>query len=261
MHLLDRRSLPDHVVPRSAGPFSYLSLATGFALLGTAATTVVGRDFPFFQPVQPARATQVVAHRGEAGQAPENTRPALVRCIEDNIEWAEIDLRLTKDGQHVLAHDDRLQNGLNADLVVAEHTLDELKRIDLGSRFAGRFAGERLLTLRECFELAKGKLNLYLDCKAVNPEQLTREVLDAGMERQVVVYDRPEALQRIYQLAPGKLALMAKWRPVEIDANEITTEICQAFHARGVKVETKNLGDWDRPTFWEKARAAGADWI
>jgi glycerophosphoryl diester phosphodiesterase len=72
------------------------------------------------------------------------------------------------------------------------------------------------------------------------------------------------------------VALMAKWRPalgpplwaqsnhldaVEIDAPEVTTEVCRAFHALGIKVQTKSLGDWDRPEFWSKTIAAGADWI
>jgi glycerophosphoryl diester phosphodiesterase len=217
-----------------------------------------------------------MAHRGEAGQAPENTRPALARCIEDGLEWAEVDVRLTKDGHHVLAHGDRLQAGTNDPLPVAERTLEELKQLDLGSPYAARYVGERVLTLQECFDLAKGKLNLYLDCKAVNPELLVREILAAGMERQVVVYDQPDRLQRIYALAPGKVALMTKWHPalgpaiwaqsnhldaVEIDAPEVTASVCQSFHALGVKVQTKALGDWDRPEFWGNAIAAGTDWI
>jgi len=234
------------------------------------------RDFPFFEPVQPPRPFQVMVHRGEAHQAPENTRPAIVRCIEDGLEWAEVDVRLTKDGQHVLSHGDRLPAGTNGPLSVAAHTLEELKQLDLGSPFAAQFAGERVLTLQECFDLTKGKLNLYLDCKAVNPEQLAREILAAGMEHQVVVYEELDSLQRIYAVAPDKIALMTKWHPafgpaswaqsnhlaaVEIDAPEVTAAISQSFHALGIKVQTKNLGEWDRPEFWDKAIAAGADWV
>jgi len=89
------------------------------------------RDFPFFEPVQPPRPFQVMVHRGEAHQAPENTRPAIVRCIEDGLEWAEVDVRLTKDGHHVLAHGDRLPAGTNGAVSVAAHTLEELKQLDL----------------------------------------------------------------------------------------------------------------------------------
>jgi len=234
--------------------------------------------FTFFEPVQPSRTVQVMAHRGEAGQAPENTGPALTRCIEDFLEWAEVDVRRTKDGHHVLSHDPVLKTGTNGEkIAVAEHTLAQLKEVDLGTPFAVRFAGTRVLTIEECFTLAKGKLNLYLDCKAVDPEQLAREILHAGMEQQVVVYPKSDQLQRFYAAGAGKLALMTKWRPelgspstwarsnhlaaVEIDADTVTVAISQAFHGLGIKVETKNLGEWDNPGFWSRAMNAGADWI
>jgi len=85
--------------------------------------------------------------------------------MEDGLEWAEVDVRLTKDGHHVLAHDESLKSGTDAGLAVAEHTLTELKTVDLGASFAARYAGVRVLTLQECFKLAKGRLNLCLDCK------------------------------------------------------------------------------------------------
>ena len=219
-----------------------------------------------------------MAHRGEAGQAPGNTAPALRGCIEDGLEWAEVDVRLTQDGHHLLAHDARLVGGTNSSpsLRVDQHSLAELKQLDIGSAFAARFSGDRALTLQECFDLAKGKLNLYLDCKAVNPERLVGEVIAAGMERQVIVYAPGEQLRRIHDAAPGRVALMAKWRPgsspaawvesnhldaVEIDADQVTPEVCRTFHSLGIKVETKNLGEWDQPEFWAKAMSAGADWI
>jgi len=64
--------------------------------------------FPFCQPVQPPRPVQVMVHRALARQAPENTRPAITMCIADELEWVKIVVRLSKDGIHVLAHDDQL---------------------------------------------------------------------------------------------------------------------------------------------------------
>ena len=76
-----------------------------FGLLLACGAVAGAAGFQFFEPVQPPRPLQVMVHRGEARQAPENSRAALSRCIEDNLEWAEVDVRLTKDGQHVLWHD------------------------------------------------------------------------------------------------------------------------------------------------------------
>src|SRR5262245_59977291 len=315
---------------------------------------------PFFEPIRPSRAFQVMAHRGASGQTPENSRLALQRAIEDGFEWAEIDLQLTRDGKHVLYHDSKLdgktdgagrvadfsladlkkldagswfaprfagerllslqetfeiaRNKINLYLDckainprseidlqltrdgkhvlyhdskldgktdgagrVADYSLADLKKLDAGSWFAPRFAGERLLSLQETFEIARNKINLYLDCKAINPESLVREILESGMEQQVVVFDSYETLLRIRQLSEGRVPVMAKWHPadgfgewlnrlqpaaVEIDANELTLEIGRAFHGKGIKVQAKTLGkEWDRPEMWDRVVASGADWI
>ncbi len=245
---------------------------TGWAALGLCRAEPI----PFFEPIQPARPFECIVHRGEAGQAPANSRSGLIRCIEDGLEWAEVDVRLTKDGHHVLSHNDQLAEGTDGGLSVAGHTLVELKLRDIGSAFAARYADERILTLEEAFTLARHRLNLCLDCKAVDPEQLAREILASRMAAQVVVYDQVDRLRRVAAAASGRIAVMAKWcadvgppewarsnhlAAVEVDANAVTPEVCRAFHALGIKVETKNLGDWDCPAFWDRAITAGADWI
>ncbi len=252
----------------------FFSLAALFASLLTTASRA--RDFQFFQPLDPPRPVQIIAHRGEAGQAPENSRPALLRCVEDGIEWAEIDLRQTKDGQFILSHDSGLDAGTNGLWKINEHTMAEWAQVDTGSSFSRQFAGTRLLSLHDCFQIARGKLNLYLDCKAVDPARLAGEILAAGMERQVVVYDRVENLRLVTQASQNRIATMAKWHPgmdiptwsatnhlaaVEINADETSPAAAKAFHAAGIKVQTKNLDQWDNPEFWNKIINAGADWV
>src|SRR6266581_6204707 len=83
-------------------PPSLVCLRRSIAIFILSASLCGAAEFSFFEPLRPPRPFQVMVHRGAANQAPENTRPALQRCIEDGFEWAEIDVRLTKDGQHVL---------------------------------------------------------------------------------------------------------------------------------------------------------------
>jgi len=52
--------------------FSRLCLAVLSAI-----PACLAQAFPFYEPIQPPRAFQVMVHRGESHQAPENTRPAL----------------------------------------------------------------------------------------------------------------------------------------------------------------------------------------
>lgn len=233
--------------------------------------------FSFFEPVKPPRPVQVMAHRGLMRLAPENTEPAIERCIADFLEWAEVDVRLSKDGVHVLAHDATLDGKSNGQGEVKEHTLTQLQSLDAGSWFARRFSGVRMLTLDQALRLAKGRINLYLDCKEIDPARLARQVLDAGMERQVIVYGDPATIGAVRDHSRHQVPVMAKWHPnfgfaawidrvqpsaVEVDAEEVTPEACRAFHERGIKVQAQTLGsDRDRPAVWSRVIAAGVDWI
>jgi len=230
----------------------------------------------FFQPVTPPRPFQVMVHRGIAEAAPENTRPAIEMAIEDGLEWVEIDIRLTADGQHVLFHDDHLVGKSDGRGRVAERTLAELQLLDAGSWFAPRFAGTKLLTLTDALALAKGRVNYYLDCKSFDPVRLVEEVLAADMEQQVVVYADVEQLRRVRERSDGRVATMCKWHPgtdlgqlkkdvapaiVEIDADEVTPEICRDFQEQGIQVQAKVLGQWDRAAIWTRMLDAGVDYL
>ena len=230
----------------------------------------------FFEPVQPPRSFQVMVHRGAAMQAPENTAPALERCIEEGFEWAEVDVRLTRDGKHVLFHDGTVDGKTDGSGNIKDLTLAEVKALDAGSWFSARYAGQRILTLAECLNLAKGRINLYLDCKDVDPVLLADEVLAAGMERQIVVFESPEVLAKVRERSEGRVPIMPKWHPdygtekwvdtwhpdaVEINAEEVTKEICDTFHKLGVKVQAKVLDEADRPEIWARMRDAGVDWF
>jgi glycerophosphoryl diester phosphodiesterase len=246
-------------------------LLPGGADRGTAPSS-----FAFFEPVSPPRALQAMAHRGAMRQAPENTARALELSIADTVEWVEVDVRLTKDGQHVLFHDDQLDEKTDGTGRLRDRTLAELRALDAGTKFAPRFAGERILTLAEGFERARGRVNLYLDCKDVDPAKLAHDVIAAGMEHQVVIYDTPQVLKAIRAAATRELGLMTKWRPrfgitpwvddvrpaaVEIDAADVTPEVCREFKSRGIKVQAKALGADDRPEVWDRVAAAGVEWL
>lgn len=232
--------------------------------------------FDFFEPSQPPRPFQVMAHRGLLADAPENTAPALEHCIKRGFEWAEVDVRLTKDGKHVLFHDVNVDDKTDGTGPLKTLTLAELKALDAGAWFSPEFTGERILTLAEGLALCKGRLNLYLDCKDIDPALLVNEIVAAKMENQVVVFDDLEVLVTVRTLSGGRIPIMPKWHPdfgigdwvarwrpnaVEINAAEVTPAICAAFHALGVKVQAKVLDDEDRPEVWKRMRAAGVDWF
>jgi glycerophosphoryl diester phosphodiesterase len=102
----------------------------------------------------------VIAHRGGAGIAPENTLEAFQRSHDIGADILELDIRVTSDGKIVVIHDSTVDRTTNGTGKVAELTLSEIKQFDAGfhwnrkggKAFPFRGKGIRVPTLREVFE-------------------------------------------------------------------------------------------------------------
>lgn len=88
-------------------------------------------------------------------EAPENTLPAFRRAVEIGARAIEFDVHLTRDGVPVVIHDEFLDRTTNGTGEVAHTTFDELRKLDAGSWFGEKFAGERVPTLDEVLALAR----------------------------------------------------------------------------------------------------------
>lgn len=235
-------------------------------------------SFPFFQPVQPPRAVQVIAHRGLQSLAPANSTPAVLACAEDYIEWAAIDVQLTRDGRHVVIHGERVDDITAGRGRVADLTLAELQRLDAGSWFAPRFNGVRLASLPELLAAARGRVNLVLRCRQADPDRLAREITGAAMESQVIVAGSTEFLAQLRQHAADRVARLAHFDPaaasidelvsqlepaaVEIEADDVTAAICSALQSRGIRVAASLLGaERENAAGWANVLEAGVDWV
>jgi glycerophosphoryl diester phosphodiesterase len=107
----------------------------------------------------------VTAHRGSSLSAPENTLSAIERAIEDGADYAEIDVQETADGFVVLLHDTDLMRVAGLGRKAQDLTLAEIRELDAGSWFHPDFAGERIPTLEEAIDVARGRINLQIELK------------------------------------------------------------------------------------------------
>jgi len=236
----------------------------------------MSKKFDFFQPISSPRPVQVIVHRGLKSDAPENTIPAFDLCVKHRFEWIEVDIYLTKDRQHVIIHDRHLETTTNGTGLVSEHTLEQILALDAGSWFDPKFAGIRIPTLKETFDFCKGKINLYLDCKEIDPILLVREIKETNMESQVIVYDDPATLDIIEIESNGTIATMPNYRTnpkisawignnrpiaLEIKYESVTPELISSLKDAEVIVQVQCLGQTDRPEVWRELIEMGVDWI
>jgi len=112
----------------------------------------------------------VIGHRGANSIAPENTLKAFQKAIELNADCIEFDLHETKDGELVIIHDENTANLTGIEGIVKEMTLEKLKLLDFGE-------GEKIPTLLELLELAKGKIQLNCEIKVKGVSRKIIEIL------------------------------------------------------------------------------------
>ena len=131
-----------------------------------------------------------IAHRGASGEghAPENTLAAFQEAIESGADAVECDVHCTKDGQVVVLHDYTLDRTTDVKGAVDQMTLDEVRKADAGSWFGSRFSGERIPTLGEVLELAKGKAVTAIEVKPHNiTGKVVKEIENIAAEDEVVL--------------------------------------------------------------------------
>src|SRR5579872_1764811 len=112
-----------------------------------------------------ARPPFTSAHRGDSAAAPENTLAALAAAWQAGATVAEIDVRMTRDGELVLMHDRTLDRTTDGHGPVSQHSLAELKALDAGKWFAPAFAGEPIPRLDQVLHWARGKIGLLVELK------------------------------------------------------------------------------------------------
>ncbi|MEM6629515.1 MAG: glycerophosphodiester phosphodiesterase family protein [Bacteroidota bacterium] len=140
----------------------------------------------FFRPPTPPERPFIIAHRGASGEAPENTLIAIRKAMEQEADFIEVDLHMTRDGELVVIHDDRLERTTNGTGMVKDQLLPDLKALDAGSWFGKEFTGEAIPTLGEVMDLINGRCYLLLELKKHGLGYYTgmvRVVLDQLYER------------------------------------------------------------------------------
>ena len=132
--------------------------------------------------------SEVWAHRGASGwdrqYAPENTMPAFQKAKEMGADGIEIDVHLTKDGEIVICHDEKIDRTSRAHGYIIDYTLKELKKIDFGKPHV-EYGFVEMPTLKELFEFLKPttlKLNIELKTGIIYYEKLEEKAFKLAEE-------------------------------------------------------------------------------
>ena len=110
---------------------------------------------PTSRTASPIKAPSLVAHRGNAGEFPENTLPALRSALELGIPFVEFDVQLSADHVPIVLHDANLQRCAGVDRDALSLSWRELQTVHVGeaTRFGERFNHVRIPALSQAVHL------------------------------------------------------------------------------------------------------------
>ena len=214
----------------------------------------------------------VISHRGEHLHHPENTMAAFQAAIDAGADYFELDVRTTSDKKFVIMHDETLDRTTNGTGPVSKHTFDEIRALDAGAKFSPQFAGTKVPTLDEAFDLAHGKINVYVDTKNADPQQLVDTIVRHDMQDHVVIYGNPFFLYEVHKIRPTLrvmpeaispdickfLARAMSLQVIAFDANDFKDPVIACAKDANAKIYVDRLGDADNPETWQKAIDLGA---
>lgn len=137
--------------------------------------------------------TKIIAHRGFSGITPENTLISFQKAIECGADYFELDIHKTKDDSIVVIHDESIDRTSSNDMKgeIAEMTYSELNAVRVGfsKEFGDKYKNEKIPTLREALELAKGKIKVCIEIKVYDVEKEVLNIVnDLGVNDEVIIF-------------------------------------------------------------------------
>lgn len=153
-----------------------------------------------------------VAHRGATGYAPENTIAAYDLAVDMKVDYIEIDVQRSKDGQLVSIHDTTVDRTTDGTGKVGDLTLEQLRSLDAGSWKGEEFTGEQIPTFEEILDRYRGKVGILIELKApeIYPgiekqvaELIKERNLDKPRNKKIIIQSfNFESIKKMNQLLP-----------------------------------------------------------
>nr|WP_133530445.1 glycerophosphodiester phosphodiesterase family protein [Halanaerobium saccharolyticum] len=175
----------------------------------------------------------LVAHRGSSYNAPESTLPAVKMALESGVDYIELDVQRTKDGELVIFHDTNLLRLTDASQVfpgknnyeLQNFTLEELRRLNYGAWFnlsyperaKDSYSELTIMTLQEVLEFVdpvNTGIGLALELKSPYLYEGIEEEIVNQLEEQEINEKESESPRVLFlSFSPASLKRLSKLRP------------------------------------------------
>lgn len=212
------------------------------------------------------RPVQIIAHRGESADAPENTMAAFRLAWERKVDGFELDVHLTRDGKLAVCHDADTERTAGVKRFIRRTASQKLRELDVGGWKDERFAGERMPLLDEVLPQIPSGMRCFIEVK-VGPEAvpaLVQAVRSCGKpaEQLVVISFKPatvaEAKKQLPELKAYYLSSFKKNKETGVLTPTVDALIAEAKQIGADGINVSHEGPIDAE-FVRRAREAGLE--
>ncbi len=169
-----------------------------------------------------------IGHRGARGYEPENTMIGFQKAIDLNVDYIELDVHLSADGELMVIHDETIDRTTNGKGAVNQFSLPELKRFQIEK-------DQRIPTLTEVLNLIDQKCDINIELKSYETADKVVDLIEKYVSEKKWNYNQFlvssfdwSALQRV--------ALLNSKIPIGV-LTETNLDLAFAF-AKGVKAKS-----------------------
>ena len=143
----------------------------------------------------------VVSHRGAHDKFPENSLPAYQKAIDMGVDFVEVDIRTTRDGEIVSCHNPEIDAYAEEKTgKINDFTLIELKQVDIGMKKGSEGDKIQIPTLEEILQICEIKFCVHLDLKETPVEKLVKLLKKYNMESYAIWYSPTIRFRTFYKL-------------------------------------------------------------
>jgi glycerophosphoryl diester phosphodiesterase len=154
--------------------------------------------------------TLILAHRGFAAAYPENTMKSFMEAAKAGADGLELDVQMTKDGELVVIHDEKIDRTTNGTGFVKDYNLKELRKFDAGCHHKTAVKKEPIPLLEEVLAwLSETGLVCNIELKnSIIPyegmeEKVISMVRDFNLSEQIIISSfNHYSIVYSYRLAP-----------------------------------------------------------
>lgn len=121
---------------------------------------------------------QIIGHRGARGEAPENTLGGFQYLRDLGIRAVEFDVRLSKQQELVIIHDDHFLRTAGVDLSLVHASDDDIQQLNLAHTMPDWHQPEALPRLAQVMQICHDFDHIEIEVKAVDTQDDADELVE-----------------------------------------------------------------------------------